>query len=148
MLPALRNDRAFAPVAMGPINRLDSLFDRFFGDDIGFMGQAGAWSGAPVAMWEDDDHLFVEAELPGVAEQDVEITVHNGMLFIRGERTPVEGRRYLYNGRSFGRFERVVTLPEAVDTEGVQATLSDGVLRVELPKSPEARPRRIAIKTS
>ena len=147
MLPVLRNNMPFAPVATGPINRLDSFFENIFGgNDAGFMGQA--WSGAPVAMWEDDDHLHVEADLPGVAEKDLDITVHNGMLFIRGERKPEEGHRYFYNGRSFGRFERVISLPEAVNADEVQATLSDGVLRIDLPKSPEARPRRIALKTS
>jgi HSP20 family protein len=146
MLPILRNNMAFAPFGSWPVNRLDSLFGNFFGEDGGFMGQS--FTKAPVAMWEDDDHIFVEADLPGVAEKDLEITVHNGMLFIRGERVPEEGRRYFYNGRSYGRFERAITLPEAVNTDGVQATLSDGVLRVELPKSPESRPRKIALKTS
>lgn len=146
MLPVLPNNSVLAPIATGPINRLDSLFDRVFGDDGGFLGQA--WAGAPVAMWEDDDHISVEAELPGVAEKDLDITVHNGMLFIRGERKPEEGRRYLYNGRSYGRFERVITLPEAVDTDGVQAALKDGVLCITLPKSPEAKPKKITLKTS
>ena len=146
MLPAFRDNLAFAPGATGPFNRPDSLFENFFGNDGGFMTQA--WSKAPVAMWEDDDHLHVEADLPGVAEKDLDITVHNGMLFIRGERKPEEGHRYFYNGRSFGRFERVISLPEAVNADEVQATLSDGVLRIDLPKSPEARPRRIALKTS
>jgi HSP20 family protein len=146
MLPVLRNNSVVAPVAAGPINRLDSLFDRVFGDDGGFLGQA--WAGAPVAMWEDDDHISIEAELPGVAENDLDITVQNNRLFIRGERKPEEGRRYLYNGRSYGRFERVITLPEAVNTDGVQATLKDGVLCLTLPKSPEARPRKIALKTN
>jgi len=146
MLPVLRNNSAMAPVATGPINRLDSFFDRVFGDDGSFLGQV--WSGAPLAMWEDDDHIGIEAELPGVAEKDLDITVHNGMLFIRGERKPEEGRRYLYNGRSYGRFERVISLPEAVDTDGVQAALKDGVLSIDLPKSPEAKPKKISLKTS
>jgi HSP20 family protein len=146
MLPVLRNNSALVPVATGPIGRMDSLFDRFFGDDGGLMGQA--WSWAPVAMWEDDDHIYIEAELPGVSDADVDVTVHHGMLFIRGERKPEEGRRYLYNGRSYGRFERVLTLPAAVKTDDVQATLSNGVLCINLPKSPEARPKKIALKTS
>jgi len=100
----------------------------------------------PVAMWDDEDHFFIEAELPGVREEDVEVTVHNSMLFIRGERRPEEGRRYLYNGRSFGRFERVMTLPEAVKTDDVQATLKDGILFLSLPKSPEAKPKKIALQ--
>jgi HSP20 family protein len=146
MLPVLRNSPAFAPVMTGPSNRLDSLFESFFGGDGGFLGQS--WSGAPVAMWEDDDHIFIEAELPGVADKDLDITVQNGMLFIRGERRPEEGRRYLYNGRSYGRFERVITLPEAVNSDEVQATLRDGLLRIDLPKSPEARPKKIALKAN
>jgi HSP20 family protein len=145
MLPTLRNNTAPAPATAGPINRLDSLFDRFFGDG-GFMGQAGSW--APVAMWEDDDHVYVEAELPGVSHEDVDVTFQNGMLFIRGERTPEEGRRYLYNGRTYGRFERVITLPEAVKTDDVQATLTNGVLFIDLPKSPEAKPKKITLQTS
>lgn len=145
MFPVLRNSSALAPAATGPINRLDALFDRFFGDDD-LLGPA--WSGAPLAMWEDDDNIWIEAELPGVADKDLNITVHNGRLFIRGERRPEEGRRYLYNGRLYGRFERVLTLPEAVSTDEVQATLRDGVLRIELPKSPEAKPKQITLKTS
>jgi HSP20 family protein len=141
MLPVLCNNFAFAT---RPTNRLDSIFEKFFGDDGRFMGPS--WSCVPVAMWEDADHIFIEAELPGVAEEDVDVTVHNGMLFIRGERRPDEGRRYLYNGRSFGRFERVITLPEAVNADEVDGTLRDGVLRVDLPKRPEAKPKKIALK--
>jgi len=146
MLPVLRNNYPSGSVASRPINRLDSLFESFFGDEGGFLGQA--WTGAPLAMWEDEDRICIEAELPGVADEDLDITVHNGMLFIRGERKPEEGRRYLYNGRTYGRFERVVTLPEAVETDDVQATMKDGVLRIELPKSPEAKPRKITLKTA
>jgi len=144
MFPALRNNSGLAPVAAGPINRIDSLFDRVFGDDGAFLGQA--WSGMPLAMWQDDDHFYVEVELPGVSDQDLDITVHNGMLSIRGERKPEEGRRYLYNGRSYGRFERVITLPEAVQTDDVQATLKDGILSLTLPKSPEAKPKKITLQ--
>jgi HSP20 family protein len=125
---------------------LDSFLDRVFGDDGGATSQA--WSWAPVAMWQDDDHLFIEAEMPGMSDNEIEVTVHNEMLYIRGERKPEEGRRYLYNGRSYGRFERAVTLPEAVKADEVRATLANGVLHIELPKSPEARPKRIAIKTA
>ena len=146
MFPVLRNNSGLAPVAAGPINRLDSLFDRVFGDDGAFLGQAR--SGMPVAMWQDDDHFYVEVELPGVSDQDLDITVHNGMLSIRGERKPEEGRRYLYNGRSYGRFERVISLPEAVQADDVQASLKDGILSLTLPKSPEAKPKKIALQSS
>ncbi len=139
MTPATRNQTAWVPV-----NRMDALFHHVFGEDGGFASQARA----PLAMWADDDHIWVEAEMPGVLDSDVDITVHKDVLTIRAERKPEEGRRYLYNSRSYGRFERVVTLPEAVDAEAVQATLKDGLLRIELPKSPEAKPRKITLKTS
>jgi len=144
MLPVLRNTSAWSPTFSYPMNRLDTLFDRFLGDDGGSLGRE--WTGMPVALWQDEDHFFIEAELPGVRDEDLDMTVHNGMLFIRGERKPEEGRRYLYNGRSYGRFERVITLPEAVNTEDVRATLKDGILSITLPKSPEAKPKKIALQ--
>jgi len=146
MLPVLRNNSVLAPFATRPFHRFDSLFDHVFGNDGGFMNQA--WSEARVAMWEDDDHIFIEADLPGVSDKDVDVTVHNGTLFIRGERKPEGNRRYLYESRLYGRFERIVTLPEAVKTDEVQATLTNGVLRIELPKSPEAKPKKITLKAS
>jgi len=146
MLPMLRNSNlSMAPVASGPINRLGSFFDDFFGDDGAFAGQV--WSGAPVAMWEDDDQIHIEIELAGMSEQDIEVTVHNDKLFIRAERKVAEGRRYLVNSRSFGQFEQMITLPEAIDTERANATLTNGVLGIDLPKSPEAKPRKITLKT-
>jgi len=144
MLPVLRNTSAWPPAFTFPVNPLDTLFDRILGDDGGSLGRA--WAGMPVSMWDDEDHFFIEAELPGVSEHDVDVTVHNGMLFIRGERRPEEGRRYLYNSRSFGRFERVMTLPEAVKTDDVQATLKDGILFITLPKSPEVKPKKIMLR--
>lgn len=131
------------PPPCGGANRLVSIFDRAFGED-GLSGQA--WGGVPVAMWEDDDHVYIEAELPGLTDKDVQITVQGGMLSIRGERKPENRRRYLYDGRAYGRFERVITLPGAVDTGDVQATMTDGVLCITFPKSPESKPRKIAIK--
>ncbi len=146
MFPAIRNGASLAPVAAGPINRLDTLFDQVFGEDGRRLGRA--WPAAPVAMWEDEDRIHIEAELPGVRDEDLDVTVHKDTLTIRGERKPEEGRRYLYNGRSYGRFEHVIALPEAVQVDDVQAALVGGVLRLDLPKSPEARPRKITLRTS
>jgi HSP20 family protein len=134
---------------MTPVNRLERLFDRFFDDSFFSYGFTPEWgAGVPVSLWQDEDHVYIEAELPGLTEQNVDVTVHNGMLFIRGERKPEEGRQYLYNGRTWGRFERVITLPEAVDADNVQAELTNGILRIALPKSPEAKPKKITLKTS
>ncbi len=149
MLPTTRNNSnsAFAPFATNPINRLDALFDQFLAPDGGQVRRA--WSGTtPVAVWQDDDMIFVEAETPGVSENDIEVTVHDGMLYIRGERKPEEGRQWLYNGRSYGRFEQTIALPHAVSADNVRATLTNGVLHIALPKSPEAKPKKIAVKAS
>ena len=146
MFPAIRNGASLVPPPAAPINRLDSLFDHVFGEDVRRPGRA--WPAAPVAMWEDEDQIHIEAELPGVRDEDVDVTVYKDTLTIRGERKPEEGRRYLYNGRSFGRFEQVIALPEAVQADDVQAALVGGVLRLDLPKSPESRPRKITLKAT
>jgi HSP20 family protein len=145
MLPAIRNVAAMTPWTT-PFNRLDRLFDGVFDD--GFAGFRPERSAIPVSVWQDDDHLYVEADVPGVTEQDVEVTVHKGMLFIRGERKAEEGRSYFHDGRTWGRFERVITLPDQVQSDEVQAELSQGVLRITLPKCPETKPKKITLKTS
>jgi HSP20 family protein len=131
-----------------PINRLEGLFDRLFDDSVFGFGFRAEQAAVPISLWHDDDHIHVEADLPGMSDQDIEVTVHKGVLFIRGERKPEEGRQYLYNGRTWGRFERTITLPDEVDADAVQAELTNGVLRLTLPKSPETKPRKIALRTS
>lgn len=147
MLPAIRNNETMTPWTT-PMNRLEGLFDRLFDDAVfGFSPRVDG-TAAPISLWQDEDHIYVEADLPGMGEQDVEVTVHKGVLYIRGERKAEEGRRYLYNGRAWGRFERAITLPDAVDAASVQAELGQGVLRIALPKSPETKPRKITLKSS
>lgn len=143
MLPLLWIDPALSAMTGGPINRLASIFGRVFAEDSSI---GAAVADVPMAMWEDDEHIYVEAELPGLTDQDVDITVQGGRLWIRGERKPEEGRTYLYDGRCYGRFERAITLPAAVTTDGVQAELKDGVLSLALPRAPEAKPRKIPLK--
>ncbi|MGC8638249.1 MAG: Hsp20/alpha crystallin family protein [Isosphaeraceae bacterium] len=145
MLPVLWNRSPLSPFDGGPISRLESLFERTFGEE-GLLGQA--LRTVPVAVWEDEDHFYVEAELPGMSENDLDLTVQKGMLFIRGERRSPEGRTYLYDNRWYGRLERVVTLPEAIDTDHMEAKLTAGVLTVTFPKGPQAKAKKIAIKTS
>jgi HSP20 family protein len=126
-------------------NDVDSLLSRVFGNDGAFQTQT--WSGVPVAVWEDEGHVWVEVEAPGALESDIDVSFHDGMLFIRGETKAPENRSYLYNSRSFGKFERVIALPSSVDTENIKATLSHGILQIEMSKAPEARPRKIEVTT-
>jgi HSP20 family protein len=144
MLPVPCDDPVSAPIASGTIDRWNSLFKSTLGEED-LLGPRGR--GVPLAMWEDDDHVYVEAELPGLRDQDVGVTIHNGRLFIRGERKPEGDRRGVRDGRIYGRFERVITLPIAVDAERARAELTHGVLSLTLTKSPKAKPKRIALQS-
>jgi len=126
------------------MNRLATLFDRLF--DEGFPTAASNWSGLPISMWEDENHVHVEADAPGLTDKDIEVSVHNGVLFIRGERK-AESREGGYDTRTYGRFEERVTLPSAVDADKVNARLANGVLTLVFPKSEEAKPRRITLRS-
>jgi HSP20 family protein len=147
MVPATRNNLTMTPWT-APINRLEGLFDRLFDDTVLNFGFRADEVAAPISLWHDDDHIYVEADLPGMNDEDVEVTVHKGVLFIRGERKPEAGRQYVYNGRAWGRFERAVRLPDEVAADAIQAELSRGVLRLTMPKSPETKPRQITLKSS
>jgi HSP20 family protein len=144
MAALVRNGVPSSVFSVAPFNRLDTLFERVFGEDGTFHTQA--WFGVPGAVWQNDEAVHVEFELPGVSEGDVDVTVHQGILSIRGDRKPVDGRKYLYNSRTFGKFERKIKLPEGIDTENVQAKLTNGVLELTFPKKAEAKPRKISLQ--
>jgi HSP20 family protein len=129
-------------------SEMNHLFRRW-GED-GMRTLSGA-SYPPVNVWEEADTLFVNAELPGMRLEDLEIFVTgNNQLTVKGERKPsvpsktaVEHR----HERGFGAFVRVLPLPFAVDPAQVEARLENGVLRVKLPKHESAKPRKIAVKS-
>jgi HSP20 family protein len=146
MLPPARANHPFA--SLGSLNRLDSLFDRLLNSEGEGQRPANVWRALPLSIWQDESSIFLEAELPGVPEQNVDITVHEGVLTIKAQRPDQEGRDYLHKGRAFGRFEHAITIPEQVDSERVEASLTNGVLRIMLPKLPQAQPRKIALKSS
>jgi HSP20 family protein len=99
--------------------------------------------------WEDADSYYVEAELPGLALEDLEIALTEGdTLSIKGQRKgPADhGGNWHRRERAFGEFARTLKLPGAVDAEKVEASLKLGVLTVKLPKAPQLKPRRIEVK--
>jgi HSP20 family protein len=149
MLPAVRsNGSALAPTTGTPANRLATVFDRFFHDDplFGPLMTAPAWSAMPLSVWEDEHSVHVEVDAPGVTDKDIDVSVHDGVLIVRGERKS-EGKGGGYDTRTYGRFEQRVTLPCPVDADRVEAKLANGVLAVTFPKSEAAKPRKIAIKS-
>lgn len=100
-----------------------------------------------VNLWDAGDALYVEAELPGVKMEDLEIYAVGNELTLKGCR-PQMGEKVAYHRRErgVGEFSRVVMLPVEVDADRVEATLKDGVLTIKMPKSESAKPRRIMLK--
>jgi HSP20 family protein len=145
MLPTLRNNSLVPTPSGGPVNRLSSLFDQFFNDDL-FAPAPQGWAALPLSMWEDEQNVYAEADLPGVTDKDIEVSVHGGDLIIRGERKCVR-KEGGYDTRTYGRFEQRVSLPAPVDPDKVEAKLANGVLSLTFPKSEEAKPRKIALKS-
>jgi HSP20 family protein len=104
---------------------------------------------APVIdVYEDKNHLTVKAELPGLARENIAVSLHDGALTISGERKAEQKRAESESYRTerfYGRFQRTVTLPTAVAGDKVSATYTDGILTVTLPKAEEAKPKQIAV---
>jgi HSP20 family protein len=110
-------------------------------------GRAATRAFAPLSVWEDAQQLYVEVDLPGLKPGDVEVTVNDGKLFIRGERVPAQREPACrHDERSYGKFERIVALPETIDPSKVDANLRDGVLLLTLQKRPEVLPQKVTVK--
>ena len=124
--------------------QVNRLFDDLFDQDA----DTGRGSMAAPAMdvHQSEDKLEITAELPGVREEDIDLTVEDGVLTLRGEkkyeRTDEERG---YSERRYGTFERRITLPSNIDEDKCAADFKDGVLTITLPKSEKARGRRIPL---
>jgi HSP20 family protein len=127
------------------VNRLfTSSFNR--GGDNEMM--RGAWSPS-VDIYENKDTIVLEAELPGMSPEDVNISIENNVLTLHGERRfekKDEQDNFHRVERSYGSFTRSFTLPPTVSSENAEATFENGVLRLTLAKREEAKPRRIEVK--
>lgn len=132
------------------MNRLHEEMDRLFGRyGFGDGRRAVAPAYPALNLWQDDDNLYCEAELPGMELADLEIYATGGnQLTIRGKREAPshEGGTWHRRERGYGSFARVLTLPQDVDAERVEAKFCHGVLCVTLPKREESKPRRIEVK--
>ena len=98
---------------------------------------------------ETNDSFVLRADVPGVAEKDLDIAVHNGVLTVSGSRQSEErkeGESYAVYERQYGSFSRSFALPDMADGERIDASLVNGVLTLSIAKKAEAQPRKIAIK--
>jgi HSP20 family protein len=138
-----------------PVRRVDRLFDGFFDEFRGFglrpVGAFGETFRPTIDVSETDKEVKVAVELPGLDENDVEVSLAHNVLTISGEKKTEkedEGKNYHRIERSYGSFKRCVSLPGEVESDKVEAAFKNGVLTVTLPKTAEAQARKIEVKTS
>jgi len=102
-------------------------------------------------VWSNDEGLFITAEVPGVSNEDIDISVIGDTLTLTGNRKPDEideNTRYHRQERGYGNFSRSVQLPFPVNVSKVDATFHNGVLSIALPRAEEDKPRKIAVKSA
>lgn len=128
-------------------NEMNRLFGRTYGGDVG-ESTRGAWTPA-LDVFETQEKFVITMELPGVSPDDVDISVEDSTLMVRGERkfySEQQEESFLRIERRFGEFTRSLTLPSTADAESIHASFDQGVLTIEVPKREEAKPRKISIK--
>ena len=157
----MRREENYPGSTWGSTDWMDRWFDNFFSRALS-MTPYGAtqplsgtrWTGfvPAVNVTENENQVQVTAELPGMDENDIELSIHNGVLTLKGEKKAEHEEKkegYYRSERSYGTFHRSITLPEGIDPEKVEATFSKGVLNVTVPRLPESQTgrKRIAIKS-
>ncbi len=130
---------------------IQSELDRLFGRTYGSEGEDVPdirWV-PPVDVYESPERFVITMELPGVSPDEVDISIENSVLTVRGERSfyqQMAERDFHRIERRFGSFGRTVSLPSTADAERIEASFDAGVLQIEVPKREEAKPRKITVK--
>jgi HSP20 family protein len=131
-----------------PHDFFGSLFDRIFEDwDLAPPVEPRGWPALDIV--DKNEAVVVTAELPGIKAEDVQLTVHDNMLTISGEKKESTEKRekdYYYAERRYGSFRRNIPLPNAVNPDKVEATCRDGVLTITLPKVEQAKAKTVKVK--
>jgi|SRR6266511_2440801 len=132
-------------------NELNGLFGRTYGGGEPPSGQTGSWVPA-LDVYETVDKFVVTVELPGIEPEDVEVSVEDSTLTIKGQR------EFFYKDatedsfqrieRRYGAFSRTLSMPTTADTERVEASFNKGVLTIELLKREEAKPKKVTVRTT
>jgi len=128
---------------------MDRLFDRFFETEI-LREHAMGWMPS-AESYTKDNHLVFKVELPGVNQKDLDVSIADRELIIKGERKSEKDAKeqdYIYREISYGCFERRFTLPEGVKTDDLKAKFSSGVLEITVPAPALAKARKIAIEAT
>lgn len=140
-----------------PYREMLSLRDRMnrlFEESVAPVWERGETFGmlsVPIDVWESEGNLMLSASLPGVKPEDVDIQVTGDTLTIRGEVRHEEERErgnVRFQERRYGAFRRSLRLPPNVNTDAIDATYENGVLRLKIPQTEEAKPKQIDVKAS
>ncbi|MFQ5398307.1 MAG: Hsp20/alpha crystallin family protein [Anaerolineae bacterium] len=138
-----------------PVREMMSLrreFDRLFENALGLpqFGETVTSWGLALDIVENDDAFIVKASVPGIDPNDLDITLADNTLTIRGEfkeDEKIDKEQYRLRERRFGSFARSVTLSATVDRDAIEAMYENGVLTLRIPKAEEVKPKRISVKT-
>ena len=128
---------------------MNRLFNTFFDTPTAGNGQSARRWVPAMDLVETDDSYVLKADLPGLADEDVDIEVAENVLTVSGERKAGHEEKregFVRVERSYGSFRRSLTLPKGVDAEAVTASFANGVLEVRIPKPEERKPRKVAIQ--
>lgn len=128
-------------------DEINRLFEAPFGDLVRANEFSSGWTPA-IDLREDQDSLVAHVELPGMKKEDIEVSVHENVLSITGERAcESESKEAGVHRceRSYGRFQRTLGLPKPVKAGDIKASYKDGILTITMPKTEEAKPRQITV---
>ena len=137
------------PNSISLFDDFDQFFDNFFRDVP--TRNTGAVQYPSVDIREEKDKYLLEADLPGFSDKDVNVHVENNVLYIESakeENREDKGENYLVKERARCTFKRSFSLPEGVNVDAIKGEFKNGVLTLDVPKSPERQPKKIAVKLS
>lgn len=124
--------------------KMDEVFNRMW-QDAGNGHLEQRWQ-VPIDVIQSDDSIVLHAALPGIAPDDISVTIQNGTLTISAEYEENSGDGYLIRERRTGKFHRALHLPKSVDADNVDTQYRHGVLSLTFPKAEAEKPRRLEIK--
>jgi len=143
-------------VKWNPLGEMETFSDsvnRLFGGTFSptpwFSEESGLRNWRPVVdIYDNEKKIVIKAELPGVDKKDIHVDVKDGILTLKGERSyenEVKEEKYQRKERAFGKFHRSFILSEGLDHDKIDADYKDGVLKIEIPKPEEKKPKKVAV---
>ena len=133
-------------------DEMNKMFDRFFrgGDFPDFGMDSGSWI-PPIDLSETGDKVTVKTEIPGIDPKEIDISIQDNTLIIKGEKKAEKeekDKNYYRMERRYGSFSRSISLPASVDVNKISAECKNGVLEINLQKKEEVKPKQISVKVS